>query len=397
MPSLNLHETVMPLALYALAVGAFGIGVTEFVIMGLLLEVSGDLNVSISAAGMLISGYALGVMAGAPVMTVVTARWPRKATLLALMAIFTLGNLACALAPSYFGLLAARVLTAFAHGTFFGVGSVVATQLVAPHQRASAIAIMFTGLTIATVLGVPFGTWLGQIAGWRATFWAVVGIGAFALAVIALLVPRDAGKIEESDWRRDVRALARGPVALALLTTVFGFGGMFVVFTYIAPLLTQLTQFSDRAVSLVLLVFGGGLVVGNIVGGKLADRHLEATLIGSLLALAAVLGLMTFAVHDAVAMVIFIALLGAASFATVPPLQMWVLEKSSGAGQSLASSFNIGAFNLGNALGAWLGGMVIDHGPGLNALPWAAALLPLIAAALALKGLRSSREPVPAC
>jgi len=387
----------MPLALYALAVGAFGIGVTEFVIMGLLLEVSGDLNVSISAAGMLISGYALGVMLGAPIMTVVTARWPRKATLLALMAIFTLGNLACAIAPSYFGLLAARILTAFAHGTFFGVGSVVATQLVAPQQRASAIAIMFTGLTIATVLGVPFGTWLGQLAGWRATFWAVVGIGIFALAVIALLVPKDAGQIEDGDWRSDVRALARGPVVLALLTTVFGFGGMFVVFTYIAPMLTQLTHVSERAVSLVLLVFGGGLVVGNIVGGKLADRYLETTLIGSLLILAAVLGLMTFAVHNSVLMVIFVALLGAASFATVPPLQMWVLEKSNGAGQSLASSFNIGAFNLGNALGAWLGGTVIDHGPGLPALPWVAALLPLVAAALALKGLRASRLATAAC
>lgn len=381
----------MPLALYALAVGAFGIGVTEFVIMGLLLEVSGDLDVSISAAGMLISGYALGVTAGAPVMTVVTTRWPRKATLLALMAIFTLGNLACALAPSYFGLLAARVLTAFAHGTFFGVGSVVATQLVAPHQRASAIAIMFTGLTIATVLGVPFGTWLGQIAGWRATFWAVVGIGIFALAVIATLVPKDAGQIESGDWRSDLRVLARGPVVLGLLTTVFGFGGMFVVFTYIAPLLTQLANFSERAVSLVLLVFGGGLVVGNIVGGKLADRYLEQTLIGSLLALAAVLGLMTFALHEPVAMVVFVALLGATSFATVPPLQMWVLEKSNGAGQSLASSFNIGAFNLGNAAGAWLGGAVIDHGPGLAALPWVAALLPLAAAALAARGLRTSR------
>jgi DHA1 family inner membrane transport protein len=387
----------MPLALYALAVGAFGIGVTEFVIMGLLLEVSADLNVSISAAGMLISGYALGVMAGAPIMTVVTARWPRKATLLALMAIFTIGNLACALAPSYFGLLAARILTAFAHGTFFGVGSVVATQLVAPKQRASAIAIMFTGLTIATVLGVPFGTWLGQLAGWRATFWAVVGIGAFALAVIAVLVPRDAGQIEEGDWRSDLRALARGPVVLALLTTVFGFGGMFVVFTYIAPLLTQLTHVSEQAVSLVMLVFGGGLVVGNIVGGKLADRYLEATLIGSLLMLAAVLGLMTLAVHDGIAMVVFVALLGAASFATVPPLQMWVLEKSNGAGQSLASSFNIGAFNLGNALGAWLGGTVIDHGPGLPALPWVAALLPLVAAALALKGLRASRVATATC
>lgn len=387
----------MPLALYALAVGAFGIGVTEFVIMGLLLEVSGDLNVSISAAGMLISGYALGVMAGAPVMTVVTARWPRKATLLALMAIFTLGNLACAIAPTYFGLLAARVLTAFAHGTFFGVGSVVATQLVAPQQRASAIAIMFTGLTIATVLGVPFGTWLGQMAGWRATFWAVVGIGVFAFAVIALLVPRDAGEIENGDWRSDLRALARGPVVLGLLTTVFGFGGMFVVFTYIAPLLTQLTQLSEQAVSLVLLVFGGGLVAGNIIGGKLADRYLEATLVGSLLVLAVVLGLMSFAVHDSVAMIIFVGLLGAASFATVPPLQMWVLEKSNGAGQSLASSFNIGAFNLGNAAGAWLGGMVIDHGPGLAALPWVAALLPLAAAALAIQGLRTSRLAATTC
>jgi DHA1 family inner membrane transport protein len=387
----------MPLALYALAVGAFGIGVTEFVIMGLLLEVSGDLNVSISAAGMLISGYALGVMAGAPVMTIVTARWPRKATLLALMAIFTLGNLACAIAPTYFGLLAARILTAFAHGTFFGVGSVVATQLVAPQQRASAIAIMFTGLTIATVLGVPFGTWLGQMAGWRATFWAVVGIGVFAFAVIALLVPRDAGEIENGNWRSDLRALSRGPVVLGLLTTVFGFGGMFVVFTYIAPLLTQLTQLSERAVSLVLLVFGGGLVAGNIIGGKLADRYLETTLVGSLLVLAAVLGLMSFAVHDSVAMIIFVGLLGAASFATVPPLQMWVLEKSNGAGQSLASSFNIGAFNLGNAAGAWLGGMVIDHGPGLAALPWVAALLPLAAAALAMQGLRTSRLAATAC
>jgi DHA1 family inner membrane transport protein len=256
---------------------------------------------------------------------------------------------------------------------------------------------MFTGLTIATVLGVPFGTWLGQMAGWRATFWAVVGIGAFAFAVIALLVPRDAGEIENGDWRSDLRALARGPVVLGLLTTVFGFGGMFVVFTYIAPLLTQITAVSERAVSLILLVFGGGLVVGNIVGGKLADRNLEATLIGTLLVMALVLGLMTFAVHDQVAMVIFVGLLGAAAFATVPPLQMWVLEKSNGAGQSLASSFNIGAFNLGNAAGAWLGGMVIDHGPGLAALPWVAALLPLVAAALAIKGLRSARASTQAC
>lgn len=388
----------MPVALYALAIGAFGIGVTEFVIMGLLLEVSGDLHVSIPAAGMLISGYALGVMVGAPVMTILTSRWPRKATLLALMAIFTLGNLACALAPDYLGLLIARVVTAFAHGTFFGVGSVVATQLVAPKQRASAIAIMFTGLTIATVLGVPFGTWLGQMAGWRAAFWAVTGIGVLALVVIALLVPRNAGAIEEGHWRSDLRALAQWPVVLGLLTTVFGFGGMFVVFTYIAPMLTQLTGFSESAVSPAMLVFGGGLVVGNILGGKFADRHLALTLISSLMALAAVLLLMSFAVHDKVAMIVFVALLGAASFATVPPLQMWVLERSNGAGQSLASSFNIGAFNLGNALGAWLGGTIIDNDLGLSSLPWIAALLPLAGTALAAQALRQTvghqRAPV---
>lgn len=386
----------MPVALYALAIGAFGIGVTEFVIMGLLLEVSGDLHVSISAAGMLISVYALGVMVGAPVMTILTGRWPRKATLLALMAIFTLGNLACALAPDYVGLLIARVVTAFAHGTFFGVGSVVATQLVAPKQRASAIAIMFTGLTIATVLGVPFGTWLGQMSGWRATFWAVGGIGVVALAVIALLVPRNAGTVEEGNWRQDLSALARWPVMLGLLTTVFGFGGMFVVFTYIAPMLTQLTGFSERAVSPAMLVFGGGLVVGNILGGKFADRHLALSLIGTLLALAAVLLVMTFAVHDKVAMIVFVALLGAAAFATVPPLQMWVLERSNGAGQSLASSFNIGAFNLGNALGAWLGGAAIDRGLGLGSLPWIAALLPLAGAALAAWALRTQVQVQPA-
>lgn len=382
----------MPIAIYALTAGAFGIGVTEFVIMGLLLEVSADLGVSISAAGLLISGYALGVMLGAPVMTIVTARWPRKTVLLALMAIFTAGNLACALAPSYGLLLAARVLTSFAHGTFFGVGSVVATTLVAPQQRGSAIALMFTGLTLATVLGVPFGTWLGQHYGWRATFWAVTAVGLAAFAVIALLVPRDAAKPEASDWRADLRALGRTPVLLGLLTTVLGFGGLFTVFTYIAPILRQLSGFSESAVSPILLIFGGGLVVGNLLGGKLADRWQVPTLLGSLLALTVVMVLMSFALLNQIAVVIFVALLGATAFATVPSLQMWVLEKAGGAGQSLAASFNIGAFNLGNALGALLGGAVIDHGPGLPALPWVGALMPLAALGVALWSLHLERR-----
>ena len=378
----------MPLALYALTAGAFGIGVTEFVIMGLLLEVSSDLGVSIAAAGLLISGYALGVVVGAPVMTILTRRWPRKTVLLVLMAIFTLGNAACAIAPDYATLMAARVVTAFAHGTFFGVGSVVATGLVAPDRRASAIAIMFTGLTVANILGVPFGTWLGQTLGWRATFWAVTLVGIVAMAVIAAFVPRNTSAPEDGDWRSDLTVLARPPVLLGLLTTVLGFGGMFAVFTYIAPILTRLTGFADAAVSPILLVFGAGLIAGNLIGGRLADWRLVPSMLGSLLALAAVMALMTFALHDRIAMVAFVGLLGAAAFATVPPLQMWVLEKATGAGQSLASSFNIAAFNLGNALGAWLGGFVIDHGPGLEAVTWVAALVPLSAVLVALLALR---------
>lgn len=378
----------MPLALYALTAGAFGIGVTEFVIMGLLLEVSTDLGVSIPAAGLLISGYALGVVVGAPVMTVMTRRWPRKTVLLTLMLIFTLGNAACALAPSYASLMMARVVTAFAHGTFFGVGSVVATGLVAADRRASAIAVMFTGLTVANILGVPFGTWLGQMLGWRATFWAVTLVGVVAMAVIALFVPRGTSAPDEGDWRSDLRALTRPPVFLGLLTTVLGFGGLFAVFTYIAPLLTQITGFEDASVSPILLVFGAGLIAGNLIGGRLADWRLVPSILGSLAVLAGVLALMTFAIHDRIATVAFVALLGAAAFATVPPLQMWVLEKAVGAGQSLASSFNIAAFNLGNAAGAWLGGFVIDRGPGLGAVTWVAALVPLSAMLVALLALR---------
>jgi DHA1 family inner membrane transport protein len=381
----------VPLALYALTAGAFGIGVTEFVIMGLLLDMSADLGVSLQAAGLLISGYAMGVVVGAPVLTVLTRNWPRKTVLLALMAIFTVGNAACALAPTYGLLMAARVLTAFAHGSFFGVGAVVATGLVAADKRASAIAIMFTGLTVANVLGVPIGTWLGQAWGWRATFWAVAGVGVLALAVIALLVPRAAVPPERMDWRADLAAMARPAVLLGLATTVLGYGGVFAVFTYIAPLLTQITGFDKSAVPPVLLVFGGGLVVGNLLGGKLADRRLEATVLGSLVALAAVLAGLGFALHNHALAVVFVGLLGVAAFATVAPLQMWVLSRADGAGATLASSFNIAAFNLGNALGAWVGGVVIARGPGLAAVTWVAMALPLAAVAIALGAMRAQR------
>ena len=382
----------MSFALFALTAGAFGIGVTEFVIMGLLLEVGAEFGVSIQAAGWLISGYALGVVVGAPLLTAMTARWPRKRVLLGLMVIFTLGNAACALAPGYGWLMAARVLTAFAHRSFFGVGSVVATGLVVPDKRASAIALLLTGLTVATLVGVSFGTWLGQAFGWRTTFWAVAGIGVVALVVIGLFMPRDETPPDAGDWRAELTAMARRPVLLGLLTTVLGYAGVFAVFTYIAPLLTQLVGFDKAAVSPILLVFGVGLVAGNLLGGRLADRYLVPTVLGSLLTLAALLGLMTFVLHSRVLAVIFVGLLGASAFATVAPLQRWVLAKVQGAGQSLASSFNIAAFNLGNAFGAWLGGGVTAHGPGLGAITWVAALLPLCAFGVALTAIRLDRD-----
>ncbi|WBO20927.1 MFS transporter [Sphingomonas abietis] len=388
---MNVARQIMPLALYALTAGAFGIGVTEFVIMGLLLDVSYDFGVSIAAAGLLISGYALGVVIGAPVLTVLTSRWPRKTVLLALMAIFIAGNATCALAPSYDFLMAARVLTALAHGTFFGVGSVVATGLVAENRKASAIAVMFTGLTVANILGVPFGTWIGQHLGWRATFGAVTLVGLIAFAVIAALVPKDSGAPETSDWRVDLATILRGPVLLGLVTTVLGYAGVFAVFTYIAPMLTRISGFQEAAVSPILLVFGGGLVVGNLIGGKLADRSLLPTVIGTLIVLALVLAAMTAGLGSAVSAVAFTGLLGAAGFSTVAPLQMWVLSKAEGAGQSLASSFNIAAFNLGNAIGAWAGGVVIDHGPGLGFVPLVAALFPAAAVGVAVSAMMVGR------
>jgi DHA1 family inner membrane transport protein len=402
MTSASIQKTRTPIGLYALTAGAFGIGTTEFVIMGLLLQVAADLHVGIAAAGLLISGYALGVFVGAPLLTAATSRLPRKTALVALMVIFTIGNLVSALAPNYTVLMVARVITSLAHGTFFGVGAVVATGLVAEDRKASAISIMFTGLTVATLLGVPAGAWLGHAFGWRATFWAVTAIGVIATAIIAAFVPADHRDSKAVMFMEELNGIARPQVLLGLLMTVLGFAGVFAVFTYIQPILTRVTGFADSSVSLILLVFGGGLVVGNLLGGKLADRRLAPTLLGSLAALAIVLGAMTFALHSKPAMIVFTGLLGIAAFATVAPLQLRVLQKSAGGGQSLASSFNIAAFNLGNAIGAWLGGVVITHGPGMGAVTWIAALVTALGFVVALWSVRLDsaqphHAPVTAC
>lgn len=385
----------MPIAVYALTAGAFGIGTTEFVIMGLLLQVAGDLGVSVPAAGLLISAYALGVVIGAPLLTLGTRRLPRKSVLIALMAIFTLGNAACALAPDYASLMAARVITSLAHGTFFGVGSVVATRLVPVERRASAIAVMFTGLTVATLLGVPFGAWLGHSYGWRTTFWAVTAIGTVALAVLAMLVPAQRVPEEVAPLRQELAVLRLPQVLLGLLMTVLGFGGVFAVFTYIQPILTRVSGFEDAAVSPILVLFGAGLAAGNLLGGRLADRGLGRSVIVTLGLLAAVLVAMTFAFQDQLAAVAFVGLFGIAAFATVPPLQLRVLEKAGESGQNLASSLNIAAFNLGNALGAWLGGVAISAGLGLGSLPLVAAAVTAGGLAVALWSLSLDRREVP--
>jgi len=396
----------MPIALLALTAGAFGIGTTEFVIMGLLLQVSTDLHVTIAAAGLLISGYALSVAVGAPLLTIASRSLPRKTVLLALMVIFTLGNLACALAPSYGWLMAARVITALAHGTFFGVGSVVATGLVPRERRASAIAIMFTGLTAATLLGVPAGAWLGVQFGWRATFWAVTLIGAVAFAVIAVFVP--SARAGDADTaaapaalREELAVLARPPVLRGLALTVLGFAGVFTVFTYIQPLLLRVTGVSESAVSPMLLVLGGGLAIGNLLGGRLADRAPMRALLATLAALALVFAAMYWMIETPWSAVLFVALLGVAAFATVAPMQLHVLEKASGAGQNLASSLNIAAFNLGNALGAWAGGVTVESSPGLQSLGWVAAAITLGGFAIALWSHAAERgglrAQAPAC
>jgi DHA1 family inner membrane transport protein len=382
----------MPIAIYALTAGAFGIGTTEFVIMGLLLQVASDLQVSVAMTGLLISGYALGVFVGAPVLTLATRKLPRKQVLILLMAIFTLGNIACALAPSYGLLMAARIVTSLAHGTFFGVGSVVATSLVPEDKKASAIAVMFTGLTIATLLGVPAGAWLGLHFGWRATFWTIAVIGVVAMLVLARLVPADKGKVEVAPLRQELATLADPQVLLGLAMTVLGFGGVFAVFTYIQPILVEITGFSQEAVSPILLLFGLGLIVGNMLGGKLADRNLPVALLATTATLAIVLFAMTATLRSPVAITIFVGLIGAAAFATVAPLQMRVLDKAGPAGRNLASSLNIAAFNLGNAFGAWLGGVTIEHGPGLAAVTWVAALVPLASLVLAVISLRLDKR-----
>jgi DHA1 family inner membrane transport protein len=369
----------MPAGLIALALGGFGIGLTEFVIAGLLPEVAADFHVDAAAAGWLISGYALAVAVGAIGLTAAVTRLPRKTVLLGLMVLFILGNAMSAVATSYPTMLAGRLVAALCHGAFFGIGSVVAASMVDPSRKARAIAIMFTGLTAANVLGVPFGTLLGQQFGWRSTFWAITVVGVVALLGVAVLVPRtSASTAEAAGLRTELRAFRSGQLWMSLAATVLGFGGMFGAFTYIAYTLTGLSGFPAAAVPWLLILFGLGLFAGNAVGGRFADRSIDGTLLVVLAVLAAILGAFALLAAQPVAAVVALVLMGAFGFATVPGLQLRVL-RSADAAPTLASGANIAAFNVGNALGAWLGGLTIAAGLGYASPLWVGAAMTVAA------------------
>jgi DHA1 family inner membrane transport protein len=356
----------MPLALLALAVGAFGIGTTEFVMMGLLPDVAADLDISIPTAGHLVSAYALGVVIGAPLLAAVTARMSRRTVLIGLMALFIAGNAASAFAPDYHWLLVARFVSGLPHGAFFGVGAVVATGMVAPERKARSVSLMFLGLTVANIAGVPVATLMGQHLGWRATFLGVSAIGLAAIAALAWLIPHDrAAAASSAGLRGELAALKSLPVWLALGTTVAGFGALFSAYSYITPMLTDSAGFADASVTLLLALFGVGATVGNLLGGRLADHAMRGTLFGGLTSLIVVLALFPLLMATEWSAALAVVLLGIAAFITGSPLQLMVMDKASSA-PSLASSANQAAFNLANAGGAWIGGLALAAGFGVT-------------------------------
>lgn len=388
----------IPLALLALTLGAFAIGTTEFVIVGLLPTIAADLQVSLPSAGLLVSLYALGVAIGAPVLTALTGRVPRKTLLVALMLVFTVGNLVAYLAPGYNSLIVARILTGLAHGVFFSIGSIIATSVVPKEKAASAIAIMFTGLTVALVTGVPLGTFIGQHLGWRATFLAVSGLGVVALLGSLAFVPRNLAQSAPATFRQQLGVLAQPRLLMVYAMTALGYGGTFLSFTYLAPILQEITGFSANAISGVLLVYGISVAFGNVWGGRLADRLGPIPALKRIFALLAlVLLVLTFTAYNTWLVLLTVLALGAVAFGNVPGLQVYVVKQAqrhAPQATDVASGLNIAAFNIGIALGASLGGLVVEH-IGLMHTPWLGALVVVGAYALtALSGRLDRRDGI---
>lgn len=368
--------------LLALAIGAFAIGSTEFSPMGFLPQIAESLRISIPTAGMLISAYALGVMIAAPIMTLLLGRYPQRKALIILMAIFTLGNLLAVFASNYWGLMAARIITSLNHGAFFGIGSVVATHVVAADKKASAVASMFMGLTLANIIGVPIATWIAQHIGWRMTFAVISGLGLATMLALYRALPSGVAS-SKTNIRLELKVLTRTPVLLALATTVLSSGAMFSLYTYIAPSLQQFSHASTSMITWMLVLIGMGFSIGNHLGGKLADIDLNKTLIGFLSMLMLIMLLFPVLAQTTLGAALALVLWGIAAFAVVPPLQMRVMAVAHEA-PGLASSVNIGAFNLGNALGAFAGASVLHLGWHYGAVSWAGAGLSAAALLLVL-------------
>ncbi|WP_421910780.1 MFS transporter [Marinobacter sp.] len=372
----------MPIALFALTLSAFAIGTTEFVIVGLVPTIAQDLGVTLPSAGLLVSLYALGVAIGAPVLTALTGRWNRKVVLLSLMGLFIIGNILAWMAPNYSSLITARILTGLAHGVFFSIGSTIATSLVTKEKEASAIAIMFTGLTVALVTGVPLGTFIGQTFGWRATFLTVAALGAIALIGSAVLVPRNLKQSKPATLRQQLEVITHPRLLLVYAMTAIGYGGTFTAFTYLTPILEDVTGFASGMVSLLLLVYGVSVAAGNIWGGKLADRFGPTTALYIVFGgLAAILFVLTFSAYNPVTAVITMLVWGAFAFGNVPGLQVYVVqlaERYTPHSVDVASGLNIAAFNIGIAVGAWLGGHVVAD-MGLMNTPWIGGVIVLSA------------------
>ncbi|MCU4311819.1 MFS transporter [Acinetobacter variabilis] len=381
--------------LLALAVGAFAIGTTEFSPMGFLPEIARDLEISIPRAGMLISAYALGVMLGAPLMTLWLSRYSKRKSLILLMAIFTTGNILATLAPNYLGLMGARIITSLNHGAFFGIGSVVAASVVPKDKQASAVAMMFMGLTIANIGGVPLATWIGQHIGWRTAFLGISLLGLLTMFSLWKALPEGQSS-QKPDVRQELQVLTRLPVVLALLTTVMSAGAMFALYTYIAPSLQSFTQASPALITLMLVLIGVGFSIGNHLGGKFADLSLDKTLIGFLILLMLMMLLFPILASTALGAGLALIIWGAAAFAVVPPLQMRVMSVAYDA-PGLASSVNIGAFNLGNALGAIAGASVLNLGLSYSAVSFTGAGLSAVALLLVVIQMKlAPQQDIPA-
>lgn len=390
--SINTSTTVvkkkgLPVALWALTISAFAIGTTEFVIVGLLPTVANDLNTSLTSAGLLVSLYAIGVAIGAPILTALTGKIPRKQLLISLMLLFIVGNGLAAISPSFELLLLSRVITGFAHGVFFSIGSTIAASLVPQDKRATAISIMFAGLTVAIVTGVPLGTYIGQNFGWRATFIGVAILGAIGAVASLILVPKNIKKQKPLRLVDQLKVIKNSSILLVLAITAFGYGGTFVTFTYLTPLLEQVTGFSSDKTSIFLLIYGIAIALGNIIGGKVSNKKPGKALLVMFALQAIVLFVLYFTASNQILAIVTLFFMGILAFSNVPALQLYIVkmsEKYLPGTEDVASALNIAAFNVGIAIGAYVGGMIVDSDLGIEATPWVGSILVVVGFLLTL-------------